>query len=70
MKDPIIPPRNSVFTHKIKEGFICANIVGKKKPSGTKIFPCGVELPAHMVIGVQTVVDEAIDGSNIREKWL
>jgi hypothetical protein len=70
MEDPIRIPRNAIFRHEIKECVICPHIVGKEKPSGTQVFPCRVELPPHMVISVQTVVDEAIDGFNTRENWL
>src|SRR5215211_270891 len=61
-------PEGGIFLPQIAEGAVPLDVVGQEYGSVSEMGPYGVELAAHVLTGVEAVVDEEVHCADLFEK--
>ena len=65
---PYHAPEGGVSQSQLAEGAISLDVVGQERAAGSKVGPGGLELAAHVLVGVQAVVHKEVSRSRLSEQ--
>src|SRR5579883_1590657 len=60
--------RRPSFPREIRECGVPTRVIGKQQTTGTEAGICLPELPNHVLVGMQTIVDEYVDAFELRQQ--